>query len=48
VLLETLDLARIRAIDPDTLDEVGHYLPAMFFATNLAGDTVSTDFAKLK
>jgi hypothetical protein len=48
VLLETLDLARIRAIDPDTLDEVGHYLPAMNFAVNLAGDTVSTDFAKLK
>jgi len=48
VLLETLDLARIRAVDPDTLDEVGHYLPAMHFAVNLAGDTVSTDFAKLK
>ena len=27
VLLETLDLARIRAVDPDALDEVGHYLP---------------------
>ncbi|MGZ8486846.1 MAG: hypothetical protein ACXW6R_24655, partial [Candidatus Binatia bacterium] len=26
VLLETLDLARIRAVDPDALDEVGHYL----------------------
>lgn len=48
VLLETLDLARIRAVDPDTLDEVGHYLPAMHFAVNLAGDTVSTDFSKLK
>jgi len=48
VLLETLDLARIRAVDPDTLDEVGHYLPAMHFAVNLAGDTVSTDFARLK
>jgi hypothetical protein len=47
VVLETLDLARIRAVDPDTLDEVGHYLPAMYFATNLAGDTVSTDFATL-
>jgi hypothetical protein len=48
VLLETLDLARIRAVDPDTLDEVGHYLPAMHFAANIGGDTVSTDFAKLK
>ena len=47
-LLETLDMARIRAVDPDTLDEVGHYLPATHFAINTAGDTVSTDFAKLK
>lgn len=48
VLLETFDLARIRAVDPDSLDEVGHYLPAMHFAANSAGDTVSTDFMKLK
>lgn len=48
VLLETLDLARIRAVDPDALDEVGHYLPALYFAVNSAGDTVSTDFLKLK
>ena len=34
VLLETLDLARIRAVDPDALDEVGHYLPALYFAFN--------------
>ncbi len=48
VLLETLDLARIRAVDTDALDEVGHYLPALYFAVNNAGQTVSTDFAKLK
>lgn len=48
VLLETLDLARIRAIDRDALDEVGHYLPAMYFAANTAGDTISTDFTKVK
>jgi hypothetical protein len=47
VLLETLDLARIRAVDPDTLDEVGHYLPAMHLAANVGGETVSTDFAPL-
>ncbi|HSB08703.1 MAG TPA: hypothetical protein VLM38_04290, partial [Blastocatellia bacterium] len=40
VLLETLDLARLRAVDPDALSEVGHYLPAMYFALNTAGDTV--------
>ena len=48
VLLETLDLARIRAVDPDALDEVGHYLPALYFAYNTGGDTVSTDFAKIR
>jgi hypothetical protein len=48
VLLETLDLARIRAVDPDALDEVGHYLPALYFALNLQGDTVSTDFTTIK
>jgi hypothetical protein len=48
VLLETLDLARIRAVDPVTLDEVGHYLPALYFAHNTLGDTVSTDFTTVK
>jgi hypothetical protein len=48
VLLETLDLARIRAVDPDALDEVGHYLPALYLAFNTAGDTVSTDFTTIK
>jgi hypothetical protein len=48
VLLETLDLARIRAVDPDALDDIGHYLPALFFALNTAGHTVSTDFTTIK
>ena len=48
VLLETLDLARIRAVDSDALDEVGHYLPALYFACNTAGDTVTTDFTAIK
>jgi len=48
VLLETFDLARIRAVDPDALDEVGHYLPALYFALNTAGHTVSTDFLTIK
>ena len=48
VLLETFDLARIRAVDPEALDEVGHYLPALYFACNTAGETVSTDFTKVK
>jgi hypothetical protein len=48
VLLETLDLARIRAVDSDALGEVGQYLPALYFAINTAGDTVSTDFTKIR
>lgn len=48
VLLETLDLARIRAVDPDALDDVGHYLPATYFAVNTEGDTVTTDFTKIR
>jgi hypothetical protein len=48
VLLETLDLARMRAVDSDALNEVGHYLPALYLACNTAGDTVSTDFTTVK
>ena len=46
VLLETLDQALIRAVDPDTLDEVGHYLPALYFAINPSGEAVSTDLTR--
>ncbi len=48
VLLETLDLARLRAVDPDTLTQLGHYLPALYFAVNTDRDTVATDFVPLK
>ena len=48
VLLETLDLARLRAVDAEALDETGHYLPgALFRASTPSDDTVSTDFAPL-
>jgi hypothetical protein len=45
-LLEAIDLAHFRAVDPDTLGVVGHFLPALFFAANFGGeppDTISTD-----
>jgi hypothetical protein len=48
VLLDTLDLARVRAVDPDALTTLGHYLPAIYFATNAGRDTVSTDFSQLE
>jgi hypothetical protein len=47
VLLETLDLARLRAVDAEALDPTGHYLPALYLAFNASNDTVSTDLAQL-
>jgi hypothetical protein len=46
-VLEALDLAKIRAVDPDSLNAVGHYLPALYFAFNTGApkvETVSIDF----
>jgi hypothetical protein len=34
VLVETLDLAKLRAVDAEALGEIGHYMPALFFAFN--------------
>jgi hypothetical protein len=42
ILLETLELAKLRLVDPDIIEELDHYLPAMYLALNAAGDTVST------
>jgi hypothetical protein len=45
-LLEAIELAHFRAVDPDILGVVGHFLPALFFAANFGSDspdTISTD-----
>jgi hypothetical protein len=44
-LLDAIELAHFRAVDPDTLSVVGHFLPALFFAVNFGDsvDAVSTD-----
>jgi hypothetical protein len=47
VLIETLDLAKLRAIDPELLGETAQYLPALYMAFNVNNDAVSTDFAPL-
>lgn len=43
---EAVDLARIRAVDPDLVPDVGHLVPTTFLAHNVggdpAGDTIST------
>ena len=44
ILLETLDLAKLRLVDIDALADGGALAPAAWLAINTSGDTVSTDF----
>lgn len=46
ILRETFELAELRAVDEDALRGTGQFLPAAYFASNTAGDTVSTDFLR--
>jgi hypothetical protein len=48
ILQETLELTKIRTVDLDSVQEVGQILPALYFALNLQGATVSTNFATAK
>lgn len=48
VLAETLQLAKIRTVDLASVQGVGQILPALYFALNLQGATVSTQFAVLQ
>ncbi|HYO38076.1 MAG TPA: hypothetical protein VER39_00300 [Nocardioidaceae bacterium] len=43
VLLETLDLTRLRAVNPAALGDVAHFLPATYLAFNPRGDAVTSD-----
>ena len=43
-LLETLDLAKVRAVDQESFTQLDQFLPALCFALNAAGDTISTNF----
>ena len=43
VPLETLDLARLRAVDPAVLSDLGHFLPATYLAFNAHADAVSSE-----
>jgi hypothetical protein len=47
VLVETLDLAKLRAVDAEALWEIAHYLPATFLAFNEKNEVASTDFTEL-
>jgi hypothetical protein len=48
IVNETLDLTHVRATDGSSSGSLGQLLPATLLATNLAGDTVSTDFRNLR
>jgi hypothetical protein len=48
ILEEALELTKIRTVDLDSVQEVGQILPALYFALNLQGATVSTNFATMK
>ena len=44
ILEETLQLAKIRAVDLNSIQEVGQILPGLYFPFNLQAATVSTQF----
>ena len=46
-LAETLDLGKLRAVDPNLLGAAAQYLPAFYVPFNAADAAVSTDFAPL-
>ena len=47
VLMETLDLAKLRAADTGSLGAAAQHLPGLYFAFNTQDHAVSTDFAPL-
>lgn len=47
VLIETLELGRLRLVGPGALGDIRHFVPAAFLAFNLDADTVSTDLVPL-
>ena len=45
VLMETLDLAKLRAVDTESLGAAAQHLPGLYLAFNTEDHAVSTDFA---
>lgn len=43
VLLETIEMAQLRLVDQDAMQELDQFLPALSVAMNAAGDTVASD-----
>jgi hypothetical protein len=48
-VVETMELAKIRAVDSASLRHMGHFLPALYFANNPENNTtIKIDFKKDK
>lgn len=47
VLMETLDLAKLRAVTPESLGVIAQHLPGLYLAFNASDHAVSTDFVPL-
>jgi len=45
--METLDLAKLRAVDTSALGAAAQHLPGLYLAFNTADHAVSTDFAAI-
>jgi hypothetical protein len=45
--METLDLAKLRAVDTGSLGAAAQHLPGLYLAFNAADHAVSTDFTPL-
>lgn len=48
ILQEALELAKIRTVDLASVQQVGQILPALYFAMNLQGATIATNFARME
>jgi hypothetical protein len=46
IVLDARRLSLLRLVDVDLAPTAGHVLPALFLATNVPGDTISTDLAQ--
>jgi len=47
IVLDTIEMAKLRAVDGDDLRGLGQYLPALLFASNYGGDTVDMPLERL-
>lgn len=48
ILYETMDMAKIRTVDLDSIQDVGQILPALYFPFNLERKTFSVELAQVK